>query len=550
MEGLVSKLSDNEFIVYVNTFDFVCLVETFVSTLTATAFTSYTSYTAPARKLSGQGRSSGGVMLLVRNCLASHVKLVDISFDNIIVVELSSVLLGTEKNVFFICAYLPPADSPFYNTSDFDNGVSLLEQCILSVLEKYGDVPFILCVDFNARTAAECPLQIDTICLGAESDCVLRDNGSDTKRQSRDAVVNNYGTLLLQLCSQFDFHILNGASEGDRNGSFTFVSQQGCSVIDYFIISDSLCSMSSHMSVESRVESSHMPVTCSLQCVLDTPVAGEAEPLYIHKLQWSADHVNTFREALLSEEVGQQLSEARSLIFQSVDVAIESFSSCLKTVAACMQKRICVNKAPSPAQWFDRQCKDARSAVRKCLRTFTSSGLESDRVSYVDKRKGYKRMLRQKEKEHKSQLRRQIENNIHNPRTFWGTLKKFSCRKTQRGQISDEQWLAHFQNVFDSNQADVVDDSSGCGVGNEVEDGVHMDEQLDMDISSGEVLQAIKHLKLNKAAGPDGLIPEVFKHSSDVIVPFLVDLFNEIFSSGQYPEAWTEATIQPLHKKR
>ena len=69
------------------------------------------------------------------------------------------------------------------------------------------------------------------------------------------------------------------------------------------------------------------------------------------------------------------------------------------------------------------------------------------------------------------------------------------------------------------------------------------------DISPKEVNEAIHHLKANKAAGHDGIIPEVYKYACDKIIPFLVQLLNTIFTSGEYPEAWTETIIQPLHRK-
>ena len=69
------------------------------------------------------------------------------------------------------------------------------------------------------------------------------------------------------------------------------------------------------------------------------------------------------------------------------------------------------------------------------------------------------------------------------------------------------------------------------------------------DISPKEVNEAIHHLKANKAAGHDGIIPEVYKYACDKIIPFLVHLFNTIFTSGEYPEAWTEAIILSFYKK-
>ena len=75
------------------------------------------------------------------------------------------------------------------------------------------------------------------------------------------------------------------------------------------------------------------------------------------------------------------------------------------------------------------------------------------------------------------------------------------------------------------------------------------DDFLNSDISPKEVTEAIHHLKANKAAGPDGSIPEVYKHADGKIISFLVHLFNTIFTPGEYPEAWTEAIILLLYKK-
>ena len=73
---------------------------------------------------------------------------------------------------------------------------------------------------------------------------------------------------------------------------------------------------------------------------------------------------------------------------------------------------------------------------------------------------------------------------------------------------------------------------------------------MNSDISPKEVIEAIHHLKANKAAGPDGIIPEVCKHAGDKIIPFFVHLFNTIFTSGEYPEVWTEAISLPLCQKK
>ena len=63
------------------------------------------------------------------------------------------------------------------------------------------------------------------------------------------------------------------------------------------------------------------------------------------------------------------------------------------------------------------------------------------------------------------------------------------------------------------------------------------------------MLLAICKLKNGKAAGPDGIIPEMLKHASDQMVNFLVKYFNVLFDEGIYPLNWCESIILPLFKK-
>ena len=71
----------------------------------------------------------------------------------------------------------------------------------------------------------------------------------------------------------------------------------------------------------------------------------------------------------------------------------------------------------------------------------------------------------------------------------------------------------------------------------------------DRPITREEVLLAIQRLKNGKAAGPDGIIGEFFKHAGHLAVDFLVKFFNVLFDRGIYPDSWTESIIVPLFKK-
>ena len=52
----------------------------------------------------------------------------------------------------------------------------------------------------------------------------------------------------------------------------------------------------------------------------------------------------------------------------------------------------------------------------------------------------------------------------------------------------------------------------------------------------------------NKSPGIDNLSSELFKISFDIVSPFLLKLYNRLFSNGEYPRCWGEGVIIPIFK--
>ena len=378
------------------------MVETFVGTFTSTLFPSFTSFVSPAKKLSHHGRRSGGVIVLVRNVLMRYVKQIEVDYDNVIILEVSKELLGTDANVFVVNTYLNPPNSPFYDTCDYDNGIAMLEQCLLSILEKNEDDSFILCGDLNARTGSKVPSYFDfaSSCFEAVGGNFWLDNDTSndlsSKRCSRDIQANEYGHNFLVLCSSFDLCILNGACDGDTDGQYTYISTAGNSVIDCFIISRSLASLPKAMQVLERTDSKHMPVVCSLRCQKQ-PNSSKEVDVTLCKLKWSGDKRALFEQNLNLPENLSETERARSLINVDVNEAVSVFIAALSKVASCLVKKQSGKKWFSN-EWYDKECRDMRRTTRKALRKFSRSRLNSDRDCYCELRKQYKHLLLTKEK--------------------------------------------------------------------------------------------------------------------------------------------------------
>ena len=80
-------------------------------------------------------------------------------------------------------------------------------------------------------------------------------------------------------------------------------------------------------------------------------------------------------------------------------------------------------------------------------------------------------------------------------------------------------------------------------------DFVDLFQELNIPISTGEIINAIKDIKNGKCGGDDLLINELFIHGRDVLCPYMLHLFNFIFDSGIFPDMWRDGLLSPIYKR-
>ncbi|CAH8658448.1 unnamed protein product [Schistosoma rodhaini] len=64
-----------------------------------------------------------------------------------------------------------------------------------------------------------------------------------------------------------------------------------------------------------------------------------------------------------------------------------------------------------------------------------------------------------------------------------------------------------------------------------------------------EVQKAIGNLKRGRAAGPDGLAPEVFKYGGPILAIRLTNILAKIWETDVIPSDWSQSLIVPIYKK-
>ena len=125
------------------------------------------------------------------------------------------------------------------------------------------NVDVILSSDLNSRTASNSQIVSMT---DEVFDSLQASQAVNVNRNSQENVLNNYGKLVLNVCTTFDFCILNGVRKGDLQGCYTYISETGCSVNDYFVLSGYLYALM-HSTCELCVTGLPNRITCHLHFV-------------------------------------------------------------------------------------------------------------------------------------------------------------------------------------------------------------------------------------------------------------------------------------------
>ena len=283
------------------------------------------------------------------------------------VLKLSRTLLGMEDDCLYLSTYVPPSSSPFYDSADSNCHIAEVEKCICD-LEELGDVNIICNSDFNARTA-NYQVNQDFV-QNYENDMVDKIEMLECSRISQDSQINDFGKRLLELCTLFDLQLINGCRPWDNHGKFTFISYQGCSVVDYFLMSSSLLDFVHTLSVEDRIESDHMPVELYCNFYTDQNARlGEKIPGKKEKIFWCEEKVNDVKDYVTSVEFRDHVERAIGMMDDCINASIEIFTQALLTAAGCMLKTVkVITGTQNRSSWFDTECHKKKKDVRKCLR--------------------------------------------------------------------------------------------------------------------------------------------------------------------------------------
>lgn len=374
-------------------------------------------------------------------------------------------------------------------------------------------------------------------------------------RASVDNVSNSHGIKLLDLCKSSTLRIVNGRI--GNTDCHTFVSKNGTSVIDYLLTKECNFSQISNFTIDSVNEwSDHTPLRFALFCNNISPACEKISDV-IYK--WNPIHKDLFRARLITKlpDLNNLVENINISDRSCINNVINDFTDIIRNVADPLFKKTC-NSSYRPsftdksvvkdAEWFDRECVDAKKLYLDALRLYNICKTDTSRIHFCKCKHDYKTIVRKKKKLSEIKKLADIERlKSSKPKEFWKYFKK--NKRKASSNISVDDFKKYFANLSnDIGNCFNVDAEEFC-TENNFNDNNCSFEELDQPIIVGEVLSAVKLLKAGKALGTDCLMNEYFIECIDIISAHVCDIFNSILNSGYFPDKWTEGVIIPVHKK-
>ena len=389
--------------------------------------------------------------------------------------------------VLFGFCYVPPSDSPYFDFSLFSN----IQNKVKS--RKYGNSCVIL-GDLNARfgeAVSELP-----VALGLEQ-CSYPDVPDQIRAP------NDNASALLGVCVEENLLLLNNLKSGNKHFPSKLTFRQGMefvSELDLCVVSPDLIEYVEEFNViqDMSLPSDHAPITVTMQ-----PPSCNLNHLYDRASELGG-------HAVLNVRTQGNLVE-KPIKFDRIN------HDCLSGILSQLEP-------PPFNDDVDDFALSIRDALYKCA--FDAKG-EHRTPIYDEELSRWDRLLSSGD-----------ETCIWRSINWSGEVFSNDNRQSTPTDTDFKDYLEQTLNPTDNEEPD----------DNTIHTDVYM-PILDDPITEHEVCVQIGKLKSNKACGPDGLAPGIFKLLPVNWILCITTLFNAMFTSGVYPQSWMSAKMNMIFKR-
>ena len=568
--GVISKLRCPDFVSFISEYDIIGLQETKTDETDQISIPGFETYIFSREKLSNY--RSGGIAIIVRNTLMPYIKIDSNNKSNLIkFFTISKEIYGSksqyEEDLKCGIVYIPPSSSryshadPFFEIqNEIFNFLSENKHCLL-----FGD--------WNSRCGNLTDyVKMDELIsnlydlqdIQNEESAISNNfarNNIPVDRNNIDTVVNAYGTNLIELCKNNDMFLWNGRLFSDYlNPKLTC---KNSSTVDFFLSTSYVFENVVDFKVHDFCDlysDVHSPIHAFLKTKLLPSVEHTEHNDLVEKevKLWDKTKANNFNDNLDIFKVSEiemkldKLTDSLEISQTNIDEITSDianlFKNCSKqTFGTITKSKMNSNKFPLRVThpWFDRTCKRSRDIYHKTRKAYNKYKTPYFKQLLKSVSKQYKSTILHAQKKYKSDRIDKIRYLKHSdPRQYWNILNSKPKQSNITAPLND--FYNYFKTLNENSYAEEEDTTSGDNTQNTI----FSSEDINREITTDEILKAVKGLKNNKSPGIDDIINEQIKNSITIMMKIYLKLFNAVFNSGVIPESWTLGIIKPIYKNK
>lgn len=458
-----------------------------------------------------EGISQWGVGLLINKRLADNIIQYTVKSHRIIYIIIK---ISSKYSLKVIQVYAP--------TSEYDDEEveSLYEELTMSIQENHTQYTLVI-GDFNAKVGKK----------EEETETCIGDFGIDDR--------NERGHMLINYLESEHLYVMNTFFKKRRSRKWTWSSPGGRTKNEIDFIVSSHKHIVQDVSVLNSINtgSDHRLVRCKLYInsklerirqIRKTKRCNEGRIITENKTKYKEDLETQIKRNVIHE---QDDLETRC---EKITKAIENAASRIGGVKKKKESRL----SKETADMMEERRQMAQTPIRHTAR-FTELNREIRKAIKQDLKIWHERKIEEalndggKTKEWKTQkmLGRDIITSIRDAN---GNL--ITDQNKILGRIEE-----FYKQLYDSNggQIHAFTDRKITNVNS---------EEIP-EIEEFEIEKALKTVKNGKAAGEDGILPEMLKEGGKSLLQQLKNLFNYCLQEEKIPSNWNNAVVVLLHKK-
>ncbi|UYV77850.1 hypothetical protein LAZ67_15002575, partial [Cordylochernes scorpioides] len=247
-------------------------------------------------------------------------------------------------------------------------------------------------------------------------------------RKSKDLISSKLSEKLISFTDSNSITIANGRTKGDTHGSFTFISERGSSVLDYFMYTHGLTQIISDMWIEELSYSDHLPIVLQINTGYEAIKSSYKNEILTRKFIWTKENVEMLKHNLSDIEVGNEtdINTETANFTKQIYTAMESAN-----IIKFAKRRHQLSKP-----WYDKDCYIMKKTTKVSLQRCRNSNNIHDRQKYIEARREYFKLLQRKRDEFNKDKNERIKN-AKDPKSFWNAIASFRKKNNNTRQFEE-----------------------------------------------------------------------------------------------------------------